>query len=372
MSGRNLVITGVGAVTPVGLSAPATCAALRAGISRLAAIEGWAVDGAWIMANDVIGGRAPLEWLSGGPREEKWPGHERFKEPLPPPEHTLIESGSARLVEMATQAMSEARAQARLANAKRHRLGLFIGLDDQENEQPIVRALCDALDLTVERARALRLGRSAALSALHVAAREIGEGRLDAAIVGGVDSWIRKERVDRLADADRLKTPRDSHGVVPGEAAAFLVIEPADEAHTRGVQAIARVRSTGDAEEATGGTDEPCQGIGLTRAIRAAIESAGGLESYPLVVCDLNGERYRALEWGLVNTRLAHRVGGFGEMWHPADCIGDCGAASGALDLVWSASALARNYAPSKSALVWGAGDGKGRGAAIVATASTN
>src|SRR5687767_6889669 len=102
-----LAITGIGAVTPVGLSAPASAAAFRASISRLGALMNEEVHGPEGATPLPVGGRVPLEWFDGGPRIQDWPGHERFEHPLPPPEHFQIEDGIERLLRLAVPAAVE-------------------------------------------------------------------------------------------------------------------------------------------------------------------------------------------------------------------------------------------------------------------------
>jgi hypothetical protein len=66
-----VAITGIGAVTPVGLSARATATALRAGISRIGPVMSSQVDGEAGATLPATGGRAPLEWLEGGPKVDE-------------------------------------------------------------------------------------------------------------------------------------------------------------------------------------------------------------------------------------------------------------------------------------------------------------
>jgi 3-oxoacyl-[acyl-carrier-protein] synthase-1 len=119
------------------------------------------------------------------------------------------------------------------------------------------------------------------------------------------------------------------------------------------------------ANEPSAQTEEPNTGRGLAQALRTVRQEAK-LETMPLVVCDLNGERSRGLEWALALPRALGDLHGALAMWHPADCVGDTGAAAGALDLVWAATALDRGYAPRPRALVWGASDGGLRAAALL------
>jgi 3-oxoacyl-[acyl-carrier-protein] synthase-1 len=359
----DLALTGVGAVTPVGLSAPATCAALRAGIARLLGFEDYEVAGGDVPSRPVAAGRVPTEWFTGGPVEEEWPGHERFAAPIPIPQHVHVPAGSERLSLLAGHAAREALAAARVADAADARLGLYLGLDEADDGDGVAGALRPALPSAPSIVRTYRSGRGAGLLALAHAARHLSAGRVDAALVGGVDSLLRHDVLSRLDAAGRLKSAAAPDGFLPGEAAAFVVLERPDAARARGIAPLARLAAAATAEEPTAGTGDPCQGQGLTAALRTVIEEVG-TDQGCLVVCDLNGERLRALEWALVNARLSHTVRGFVDLWHPADCVGDTGAASGILSAVWAATALRKGYAAPSHVLLWGASDGPARAAA--------
>ncbi len=361
-----VVITGVGAVSPVGLSAPSTCAALRAGIARLREMETHAVDGELFDKQPVIGGRVPTEWFAAGPVQEEWPGHERFKVPPPPPPEALVESGHARLVELAVPAVREAWQSTGLAAHSPRNFGLYLGTSEDDDPNPVADAVVRALGAKPDVVAAERQGRSAALVAADRAFRDLQAGRVSCALVGGVDSLLRRERLERLDAAGALKSASSPQGVIPGEAAAFIVLEPASLAQSRGASALARLCSTVVVEEPTAGTDAPNQAVGLTRALRAARAALGASVSSMLMVCDLNGDRYRGLEWSLARLRALAGIPGNLTLWHPADCIGDVGAASGALNAAWSVTALRKAYAGADHVLVWGASDGKARAAAAL------
>ena len=367
-AGRDIVVTGVGAVTPVGLSAPASCAALRAGVARLAEIETHYVDGELFDLAPVVGGRVPTEWFSGGPVEWEWPGHERFDVTPPPPPEKLVAAGPERLVEIALPAAREALENAGLTPPSGV-VGLFIGLDDGEDPEPLERALRPVVGPACRVFETHAAGRAAGLVALDDALRALAEDRVDTAIVGGVDSWIRAPVLRRLDESGILRSASNPQGLIPGEAAAFVVLEPIDQANGRGVQVLARCLAAATADEPTVGTDDPNQGVGLTTAVREAGGAAGGFEASPLVVCDLNGDRYRASEWSMAAIRTLGTLHGDMSLWHPADCIGDPGAASGIVSVVWAVAAFGKRYAPAERALIWGASEGPTRGAAVLAPA---
>jgi 3-oxoacyl-[acyl-carrier-protein] synthase-1 len=358
----DLVISGAGAVTPVGLSAGATCAALRAGIARLVGFEDYEVPGGDVPSLPVAAGRVPLEWFTGGPVEESWPGHERFAAPIPIPVHVHVPPGLERLTALAGHAAREACASAKLG-AGSAGFGLYLATDERDSAEALAATLRDSLPAKPELVRTFPLGRAAGLLALAHAARHVSEGRVTTALVGGVDSLLRNDVLVRLDEAGRLKSATAADGFLPGEAAAFVVIERLASARARGARALARLLAAAAADEPTAGTNDPCQGEGLTAAIRTVTEEAGGRDGCT-VVCDLNGERLRALEWALVNARLSHTVRGFVDLWHPADCVGDTGAAGGVLSTLWAAKALEQGYAAPAHILLWGASDGPTRAAA--------
>jgi 3-oxoacyl-[acyl-carrier-protein] synthase-1 len=361
MSDAPLTIAGMGAVTPVGLSAPATCSALRAGIARMNLLEGWS-DGGPLPEPPFAAGRVPLEWLQPD-FPYAWPGHEKMKLPEPQP-HLLVAPGAERLLELAIPAAEEAWGRAGYAGQRGPGVGLYLGLDESDEGTPVAEAIAGALGVRFELVRRDRFGRAAGLAALHRAARHLRDDRVRVAIVGGVDSLLRRGPVARLLEQGRLKHDEMPHGVIPGEAAAFVVLQ-ADAGRGR-----VSLEYSAVAEEETARTGEPCRGVGLTRVLR---ETGAKLPEYPHVVCDLNGERYRHMEWGLASVRalgkVGKRPGGPAEtdLRHPADCIGDAGAASGLVNVVWAATAIRKGYARSDRALVWGASDGVLRAAVTLA-----
>ena len=61
MNAAQIVITGRGLITPVGLSTAASCAALRAGIARLQELPAGLVDPASNEEKPICGGLVPIE-----------------------------------------------------------------------------------------------------------------------------------------------------------------------------------------------------------------------------------------------------------------------------------------------------------------------
>jgi len=172
---------------------------------------------------------------------------------------------------------------------------------------------------------------------------------------------------DSMEDGSIKDVEENPQGMLPGEGAAFLVLD----ARAKPDRALAGPAGTGVADEPTARTGKPNQSEGLSAALRAARSGTTGLTAHPLSICDLNGDRYRALEWGFAQTRALSDLGwkdgglGTGETWHPADCLGDTGAGSCAICAVWAVESIRLGYSLTPEVLVWGASDGPLRAAGI-------
>jgi 3-oxoacyl-[acyl-carrier-protein] synthase-1 len=359
------VVSAVAACTPVGLYAEASCAALRAGLSNMMELSTYAVDGEHGDPEPMMGARVPSEWLAGEPPEERWPGHERFGLRPPPPRTGRVPPGVERVLELCRIALGEIRERAALDEVKPDRYRVHVALNEDEQAAAVADELRGALGGAAERFVIETGGRAAGLALLERAMSDLDARRVDGVLLGGVDSLIRRPIAERLDRARRLRSFTAPQGLTPGEAAAFVYLESPAQAARGGRKALARVTAATTALEPSAGRDEPNRATGLAQALSAARAQAG-LAEMPLVVCDLNGERPRAIEWALAATRALGDLHGDFELWHPADCVGDAGAALGVLDILWSAVAIDRGYAPRRRALVWGASDGGLRGAAVL------
>ncbi|MFH1143585.1 MAG: beta-ketoacyl synthase N-terminal-like domain-containing protein [Candidatus Eisenbacteria bacterium] len=204
-------------------------------------------------------------------------------------------------------------------------------------------------------------GHTGVFRLLEQAVALLRAGRCDRCIVGGADTWFSASRIAALDRARRLKSSRNPDGFVPGEAAGLVLLERAG-----GARALGLLDGPGLGEEPqTSGGDRHSTGSGLAGSIAAL--PAGG--AWSRVYCDLNGESYRFAEWGVARARLGERFAETIALIHPADCVGDVGAASGALLLACGVEAFRRGYADTERVLLWTASDERER-AAVQVTAS--
>jgi 3-oxoacyl-[acyl-carrier-protein] synthase I len=326
----SVVIAGHGARTPVGLSAPGSAAAVRAGISRIRE-HPFLVDA---VGDKVMG------------------AYDGVLEPR------LF--GVKRLLALAASALAEARG--RLATP----VPVFLGLPERRpgfGERELARVREGLAQLPgVGHLSLFPEGHAAGLAALD-AARRAGH---EVCLVGGVDSYFDPDAIEWLDDHQQLARADIRSGLVPGEGAAFLLLADERVAKSQGWPVLARVRGSGVGRETKLiKTPAVCLADGLRAAIAAA---AGGLAGEHIndVICDLNGERYRTEEWGFVCLKPPARFDDPAAFRSPADCWGDVGAASGPLFAVLACQAMTRGYARGPRTLVWASSEAGLRAAALI------
>ena len=312
---QTVVVAGVGARTALGTSAPSTAAAVRAGVSLITEHPFlFDVDGEAFLV-------AQAEYLDIDLR------------------------GTARLVELAGPAASEALAPFAAVTTGPSTVPIFLGLPSARPGRPQ-----DAVTVVAERVRAevtraelqpgtveiIETGHSAGSMAVQAAWEAVRSGTADVALAGGVDSYLETETMAWLAKTEQVHgAEANSWGFVPGEAAGFVLLSSARAAKRLGSSVVLElVTTTTTWETKLIKTDAVCIGEGLTSLF---LSLAKGLDSGVRVdhlVCDMNGEPYRADEFGFAVVRagqLFHRPSQFAT---PASCWGDVGSAAGPLFLL--------------------------------------
>lgn len=194
-------------------------------------------------------------------------------------------------------------------------------------------------------------GNATALALLEQASALLRDRRVAAVAVGAVDSWLFRPWLE-AADADwRLLSERNVDGFQPGEAAAFVLVEAPAEAARRGLAPLARVAAFASAR-LDGKSGLPNTGAELAAALERVLP-----QSPPLLVCDLNGESWRAKEWAFALSRLGTRLGAGFALEHPASSLGDVGAATGISLAALAVQYLATKHSDRAAAVVWAASD---------------
>jgi 3-oxoacyl-[acyl-carrier-protein] synthase-1 len=206
-------------------------------------------------------------------------------------------------------------------------------------------------------------GAVAPFQALSRARNLLRGGTVPMCLIAAVDSLIRAENLKGLQAAGRLKSSAESDGIIPGEAAAVLLV-----AHRPIVEPMMEVSGVGLGwERATIQNDGPLLGSGLSAAVAAALGEAGlSMGDIDFRLSDVAGENYAFEELTLAQARLMRQTRDSQPLWHPAAFAGDCGAASGLLQLALAEQAFARHFAPGRFGLAHGSDPAGARAAAVL------
>jgi 3-oxoacyl-[acyl-carrier-protein] synthase-1 len=331
-------ITAVGAVSAVGRSAVETCASVRAGICRFG------------------------EW----PRYIPLTSDPKWEKPDPFVASVVADlpaaaPGPARMAELSTRALRDLVASVPIQRSDLARASLFLALPEHDAATKTWDLgpawgprLCGHAGLpAIPVASARAEGSAGSLAILGDVQQHLQRSPSELALVVFVDSYLDGERL-RAIDADaRLKSGRTTDGLVPGEAAVAMVLESGAGAGRETLAPLALLAGVGVGQEPQiRSSDKESSGQGLTMALRGALVGSPPNTSR-WCLCDLNGQSYRAAEWGVSSTRLAAELAGLKRLSHPADCLGDVGAATGGMLIALAMAGFARGYARAEEALLW-------------------
>jgi 3-oxoacyl-[acyl-carrier-protein] synthase-1 len=215
-------------------------------------------------------------------------------------------------------------------------------------------------------------GNTGVAEAIVRASADLQRSNCDAAIVGGVDSYLDEDTLGWLENTCRLKTPDMASGLPPGEAGGFLLLERAGDATTRGARVLASIDDVLFRDESRKlSAGEPSTGIALAQLIHAVAEKARRENEPELwIIHDMNGEAYRAHEWGIALFRLASMSDGLPRLipHFPAASMGDVGAATGVAQVCTVINATQRRYSPRHRAVLTAASDGVTRSCVCLST----
>jgi 3-oxoacyl-[acyl-carrier-protein] synthase-1 len=334
MSAPPIAIKNAGLVTSVGLSAPATCAAIRAKISNASETRFIDSRGEWIMAHQVT-------------LVQPWRGRTK-----------LVKMAAMAIVECLASVPHEEwlRIPMLLVVAECERPGRLDGLDDRLLDD-IQRELHARFS---KRSTIVALGRVGVANAIAQARDLICEGKAPKAIVVATDSFLTWPTLSVYERAGRLLSAGNSNGFMPGEAAGALLLARPEKSPGEFVcTGIGFGREPAPIESA-----QPLRAEGLAQAIDAALVDAGiQLHDMNCRITDISGEEYYFKEAALAILRtLRGRRGSF-DIWHPAECTGEVGAATGTTIIASAKAACDKHYAGGAKILAHMANDAGQRAA---------
>ena len=195
-----------------------------------------------------------------------------------------------------------------------------------------------------------------------------------AAVVVGVESFLRQSIVDYYIDVRRLLCATNSNGFIPGEAACAVLLAPVRKSSPPHLQILGMAMKHESLDHVSG-AGQATRAEALSTAWRSALAGAGvPLHDIAYTVSDLNGERFKFKEAAIAAARndrvppegRSRRAKGFLDLWHPSEFIGEVGAAISPCLLAWALEAGRQGYAPSPLTLMHASED-DGERLAIVA-----
>jgi 3-oxoacyl-[acyl-carrier-protein] synthase-1 len=362
-----LIVTGLGMVSGLGLDVATSCAAARAGLSGAGQLSFTLINPLTNDPEPVIGHQVPLAV-----------GFEGF----------------GRLLRLAQLAVQDLRRTTDLHSLDPERCLIVAVLPPSERSFESVDAAPDkpyrntqlkspvsyppattmlkrfssliAAGVLPDHQLLVLGGHAAFVQALREVEQRLAQGSLTHAVVIAVDSLIESHTLQWLFDHVRLKFADNVVGLVPGEAAVAVLLERTSRARGRKAQQLATITGSAVAkDEHHLYGEKPPIGIGLATAIKSlAVQLKDGLTT-SWVISDHNGEVQRATDWGYALNRLITSVEPLKQAYvdYPAITFGDTGAASGAVALCRVLRAFARKCAPAQDALVVSSSDRSERGA---------
>jgi 3-oxoacyl-[acyl-carrier-protein] synthase-1 len=194
----------------------------------------------------------------------------------------------------------------------------------------------------------------------------------DVVAVGGVDSYFDPDVLEHLDVERRLHGLETENGFIPGEGAGFVLIaarrrEPSLYQYGHVLSACV------ENEPRPHGSEEPNLALGLTLALRRAVESAGLPErAIHWALTDVANERHRVDEWMYAAARNHLAFAPEAKHDQPLLKTGDLGAASAAVLVVMAATRWQTGCAVGDVAVIATQSDGPERGAMVVSKVASS
>ena len=335
---QGLSIHSCGMVTGVGLNAPASCAAIRTAIDNFQETRFMDKGGEWIIGSEV-------------PLEKPWRGRTKLLELIKPAINECLKKIHDSYINQIPLM---------LCLAEKDRPGRLEGLDET-----FLSEIQSSLGVRFhEKSMVLEMGRIGGVEAITFARKLLYEDHVPYCLIAGVDSLLVGPTLAEYDQKDRLLTSDNSDGFIPGEAGAAILVESLKRSNTP--QMIIMGIGFGK-EEATVDSEEPLRADGLVAAIKAALSDCDlPMHALDLRITDVNGEQYYFKEASLALTRILRERKQEFDIWHPADCFGEVGAAIMPCIAGVALAAAQKKYAPGNRILCHFGNDSGDRAAMIL------
>jgi 3-oxoacyl-[acyl-carrier-protein] synthase-1 len=198
-------------------------------------------------------------------------------------------------------------------------------------------------------------GRTAGLTAIHRACQRLAGGFNGPIIAGGVDSYYHLPRLVDLDFNGRILNDKNLDGFLPGEGAGFLALTgpgktPLSE------QLLGQITELVERKTAQeSGIQAPGELLsGTVQQLMQQIPQT--LLPSRSVYSNLNGESTGAKEWGVCFLRNRNYFAEDMKLYHPAEYMGETGAAMGPILTALAVRGMGRGY-EAGPCLIWCSGD---------------
>jgi len=292
---RDVVVTGLGAVTPSGLSAEQLWDSVSHGRSAIARLEGEQFDGLPVRIGGQVRGFNPetvlerslirrlspvQQWaIAAADQALAQAGALGGEPPWDPARVSVIAATGSGPVD----AMQDA---TRILDARGPRaVPLTLSMHGAPDAAAALLSQCHGLRGP---AQGLSATCASGTIALGEAMRRIRHGYADAVLVVGMEDCLNGVNLSSNANLRALATGHDDapeaasrpfdrarNGFVMSAGAAAVLVESAEHAATRGVTALARLAGFGASSDAHHPTAPHPQGLGAAQAIRDCLADAG-------------------------------------------------------------------------------------------------
>ncbi|MDH5729704.1 MAG: hypothetical protein OEZ58_11990 [Gammaproteobacteria bacterium] len=349
-----LSITGIGMVTSVGFDAVHSAAAIRVGFHRFSPIESIPFYDDDDIDMQVNG--APVSILTRGfVQQARWMrlAHRALED--------IMQTASLNTLDAFQWGKTQA------IWLLPHDIDAFDWPDDETPsllQQYFVQPLSQSLALPITSTTNDLVQQGATGFAAHFAEIEkrFANNQCTRVICLAVDSLLEPRILQALLNEQRVKTAAEKSGLIPGEAAVALMIEPAAIASERGSTTGATLLKVIHQSVAIDRDDKHWRNnaaFPIGRALAQAIEDACRcLPEQPFVgdlYLDLNGEDWRAKVWSSAQIILQQKQLIDWDACQeiiPGTSLGDIGAASALVHTALAVRSFTEQYARTDFALV--------------------
>lgn len=343
MTSLPLVILGAGAVTAIGDDLVSTCAAMRAKFNNHKETDFTDQEG-----NPVVASRAPVAPFLMG-------------------EDRLVEMAASAIKQLSSPLNVEQLANIPwlLCTPEVTRVGR------PDDDRALLTCIAERLGVKLHAASAeVPHGRTAAFVAMMAAQTMLSEGHHKHVLLVATDSFLDPDGLADLESKGLLLTPENPHGLIPGEAAAALLLAALGNEAPPPTAAIAtarRLRMVFDSAAFTltdpdaipapsrpGAINRkpiPIDGMELAAAIELACEQSHcTLDDITVRLADCNGTEASFKESALAEARaFQSSEQPLPPLWLPAECVGEVGAAFVPLSMAWAWHAAIKGYLPGQA-----------------------